>query len=258
MFELLLRFFGVGAGPKASIAWVRKSDSKAAIVFVHGFTGSGATTWTGLLPGIEAQGSLSGWDICTISYSTSRNLDISGIWAADADLKTLSKRLATDLLAAGFASYDTLVLVAHSMGGLVVQRALLDFPGLVERTRCVILLGTPSNGLEKARVAGESLEASAPGHGLGRRFRHGAARGLESDVRGSSRLSLFLRSPARGTSSSRPNPRWSHSRKSSRRSSRAIMCRCLRRRRATTISSRSSVGASATRRLATSATRRCA
>lgn len=151
MFELLLAFFGFGSRPKASIAWTRKSDSKAAIVFVHGFTGSGATTWTQLLPRIEAQADLKGWDVCTISYATSPNLDISGLWAADADLKTVSKLLATDLLAAGFSSYDTLVLIAHSMGGLVVQRALLDFPGLVERTRSVILLGTPSNGLKKSK-----------------------------------------------------------------------------------------------------------
>jgi len=152
MFESLLGFFGFGQTPKPSIACVRKSsaDSKAAIVFVHGFTGSGATTWTGLFPGLEAQANLKGWDICTITYATSRSLDISGLWAADADLKTLGKLLATDLLAAGFASYDTLVLIAHSMGGLVVQRALLDFPDLVQRTRCVILLGTPSNGLKKS------------------------------------------------------------------------------------------------------------
>ena len=54
MLESLLGVIGFGPDPKTSVAFVRKSsaESKAAIVFVHGFTGSGATTWMGLLPRI--------------------------------------------------------------------------------------------------------------------------------------------------------------------------------------------------------------
>jgi pimeloyl-ACP methyl ester carboxylesterase len=152
MLESLLGFFGFGPDPKTSVACVRKSsaDSKAAIVFVHGFTGSGATTWMGLLPRIEAQANLKSWDIYTVTYATSLSLDISELWAADANLKTLSQRLTTDLAQTDLAPYDALVLIAHSMGGLVVQKALVDSPSLVRRTRCVILLGTPSNGLKKS------------------------------------------------------------------------------------------------------------
>jgi len=152
VISLLGRLLGFGPDPKASLACVRKSsaESKAALVFVHGFTGSGATTWTQLLPRIEAQANLEGWDIYTVTYATSLGLDISGLWAADANLKTLSQRLATDLGQAALAPYDALVLIAHSMGGLVVQKALVDSPPLVRRSRCVILLGTPSNGLKKS------------------------------------------------------------------------------------------------------------
>lgn len=46
--------------------------------------------------------------------------------------------------------YRAIALVAHSMGGLIVQRALLDDPDLVARTRHVVLFGTPSGGLRKA------------------------------------------------------------------------------------------------------------
>ena len=41
-------------------------------------------------------------------------------------------------------------MVAHSMGGLAVQRALLDHPELTENVDKVILFGTPSFGLVKA------------------------------------------------------------------------------------------------------------
>ena len=46
--------------------------------------------------------------------------------------------------------YRSLALVAHSMGGLVVQRALVDDPELANRTEKVVLFGTPSAGLRKA------------------------------------------------------------------------------------------------------------
>ena len=49
------------------------------------------------------------------------------------------------------ARYRSLVLIAHSMGGLVVQKALADDNALADRTSAVILFGTPSGGLVKAR-----------------------------------------------------------------------------------------------------------
>ena len=169
MFELLLAFFGFGSRPKASIACTRKSDFKAAIVFVHGFTGSGATTWTELLPRIEAQADLKGWDVCTISYATSLNLDISGLWAADAESEDAGSAPG-DGSPAALASYDTLVLIAHSMGGLVRAASSPRLSGACRRTRSVILLGTPSNGLKKSSGAGYALETAAERYGLGGPF----------------------------------------------------------------------------------------
>jgi pimeloyl-ACP methyl ester carboxylesterase len=43
--------------------------------------------------------------------------------------------------------YESLALIAHRMGGLVAQQALLDDPLLVGRVRHRILFGTPSGGL---------------------------------------------------------------------------------------------------------------
>src|SRR5262249_15388717 len=49
--------------------------------------------------------------------------------------------------------YDRIALVAHSMGGLVVQQAIADHQDLRERLSHVLLFGTPSNGLDKAGAA---------------------------------------------------------------------------------------------------------
>jgi len=51
-------------------------------------------------------------------------------------------------------SYNQIAFVGHSMGGLVIQRALLDMDD-IDRNRIdyLLLYGTPSNGLNKASFA---------------------------------------------------------------------------------------------------------
>jgi pimeloyl-ACP methyl ester carboxylesterase len=137
-----------------SVTSVRPPDAKhdAAIVFVHGFTGSGPGTWADLAPRLMNEPGLASWDGWTLTYGTSWMPDICGIWTADADLPILAARLATDLTKGALARYKALVLVAHSMGGLIVQKALVDTDLIARRTSSVILFGTPSGGLVKART----------------------------------------------------------------------------------------------------------
>ena len=89
------------------------------------------------------------WDIHCFGYPTALRPDVTGVWAADPDLTTLAGFLTTALQELTFKRYRQFALVGHSMGGLVIQRALLDgsFAGKISH---VILFGTPSNGLKKA------------------------------------------------------------------------------------------------------------
>jgi AraC-like DNA-binding protein len=50
----------------------------------------------------------------------------SGKFKVDPDLARLGQRLATDINDGALSDYKTLVLIANSMGGLVVQKALVD------------------------------------------------------------------------------------------------------------------------------------
>jgi hypothetical protein len=50
-------------------------------------------------------------------------------------------------------NYRRLAFVAHSIGGLVVQQALVAYEDLLNRTSHVVMFGTPSDGLTKARFA---------------------------------------------------------------------------------------------------------
>jgi len=154
MIDFRSIFKGMRKSRPASITPVRPVDAThdTAIIFVHGFTGTGVGTWENLAPRVADQQKLSSWDVWTIRYATSWLPDFSGIWSADADLPTLAQRLATDLGQGALARYKAFVLVAHSMGGLIVQKTLVDWEQIAKKTHAVILFGTPSDGLVTART----------------------------------------------------------------------------------------------------------
>ena len=125
-----------------------RPDCQRAVVFLHGFSGDRDDTWDrlpSLLGSVVAD-----WDIYTQGYATTFRPDLLGIWSADPDLPILATMLNTQAQTDPLRRYKSLALVAHSMGGLVVQRALVDDPELAERTDKVVLFGTPSAGLRKA------------------------------------------------------------------------------------------------------------
>ena len=119
-----------------------------AVIFIHGFSGNRDDTWD-RLPGLLGT-VVEDWDIYTLGYASTLRPDFLGVWSADPDLHIVATMLKTWVHMDPLRRYGSLALVAHSMGGLVVQRALLDDPGLADRTDKVTLFGTPSAGLRKA------------------------------------------------------------------------------------------------------------
>lgn len=129
---------------------VRSKGGKRALVFVHGFTGDQDDTWGSfpMLMGSELTGG--DWDIYTLGYDSSFLPDLGGIWSADPDLPIIAKQYLTELGMMPLSAYSELVLVAHSMGGLVAQYALVKSAPLRARVKQLVLFGTPSGGLRKA------------------------------------------------------------------------------------------------------------
>ena len=125
-----------------------RPDCERAVVFLHGFSGNRDDTWD-RLPGLLGT-VVADWDIYTLGYATTLRPDFLGVWSADPDLPILATMLKTQASIDPLRHYRSLALVAHSMGGLVVQRALVDAPELADRTENVVLFGTPSAGLRKA------------------------------------------------------------------------------------------------------------
>lgn len=133
---------------ESNVTAVRDGGRDCAVIFVHGFSGERDDTWD-RFPGLVGSATQD-WDIFTVGYATTLLPDVVGIWSADPDLPILAGMLRTQLGTPPFSEYRSLALIAHSMGGLVVQKALVDDPTLGPRVRHVILFGTPSSGLRKA------------------------------------------------------------------------------------------------------------
>ena len=137
-------------------------DCERAVLLLHGFMGDRDDTWD-RLPGLLGT-AVADWDIYTLGYATTLCPDFVGGWSADSDLPNLATLLTTYADTEPLIRYRSLALVAHSMGGLIVQRALIDDPSLANRTNNVILFGTPSAGLRKASWL-PVLEAADSEHG---------------------------------------------------------------------------------------------
>ena len=132
--------------------WIRKTRNFKLMILIHGFGGNAHTTF-GLFPAFLAgDPTLTEWDIVTIGYPTSLAPDFSGVWSADPDLTSLAGYLDTLVTDTDFQTYKEITFIGHSMGGLIIQRALLD-GGMTDRVRQVILFGTPSGGLKKSKLA---------------------------------------------------------------------------------------------------------
>jgi|SRR5215469_9847564 len=121
-----------------------------AMLFVHGFSGDPTKTWGNFPSLLMGENRLNGWDVYSLGYHTGLSLDNVGIWRANPGLTSLAGLLATRTALEPLKQYQSLGLIAHSMGGLVVQRAVLDDTELRTRVGHVLLFGTPSAGLRKA------------------------------------------------------------------------------------------------------------
>jgi pimeloyl-ACP methyl ester carboxylesterase/tetratricopeptide (TPR) repeat protein len=134
-----------------------RPGAHSAMLFVHGFTGDSDETWDRFPLLLGAEESLNDWDILSLGYNTSFLPGTRGIWSADPELPILAKLLQNELEIIPLGRYGKLAIIAHSMGGLVVQAALVANPELVNRIGYVLLFGTPSAGLRKARIMSRLL-----------------------------------------------------------------------------------------------------
>lgn len=152
--DIIDKYKGVN---KASLIEVKKTDAnKAAIVFIHGFSGDPIETWGCFPQFIEHDPAFKKWDIYSHGYNTSILPDINEIWSANPSIQMLANHFRTTIIDRLAPKYSQIAIVGHSMGGLVTQRAVLDMEAQgqdMNLIHSITLYGTPSGGLDKASMA---------------------------------------------------------------------------------------------------------
>ncbi len=139
------------AAPQNS-GYVREDHNTRVIVFVHGIFGKAESTWAcpngqswpSLIAGDD---SIKGADIYVANYPTPY---VGNRMTIDEIVANLKNRLDGDGV---FSKHNQVVFLAHSMGGLVVQRLLLTYRDLAKQVPFIYFFSTPNSGAEIATLA---------------------------------------------------------------------------------------------------------
>ena len=145
----------VTGGSKEEVITVFREQEEAeqAIIFVHGFSGEAASTFGNIPNYLINNSELNDWDLFPLGYSQYVKPDLGkGIWASPDDIQKIADYLATSIKYK-FGKYKCIAIIAHGLGGLVAQRAILDLNSKNrERISHLLLFATPSKGLKSSAL----------------------------------------------------------------------------------------------------------
>ena len=118
------------------------------ILFIHGFTGEASRTFGSLPDLLMEDPELDGWDMKPFGYSQFIEPEHGKqVWGGIRDIDRIVDYFCTSVKYK-FADYDRIAIVAHGLGGLVAQKALLSVrEEALQKVSHLVLMGCPSNGL---------------------------------------------------------------------------------------------------------------
>ena len=137
--------------------WVYRHapHARVAVVFIHGLFGDTNGTWTPATPADAgffnllhaAPGVGDKVDIFAFGFTSKM------FGSGSLNVREAASSLEESLKANGVLDYDSLVFVAHSMGGLVALRYLVRHRAELERVPLVVLYASPMDGADIASIA---------------------------------------------------------------------------------------------------------
>ncbi len=141
------------AGPRAGEAGYvsRHADRSEVIVFIHGIFGDADSTWSaqGGLPwpkAIAGDEFFSSFNVYTYAYP-------SPFAAKTYQPSEIADILFAQLNSDGVLDHAQIVLVAHSMGGLVARKLLLRYRDrLIDKVKLLVFYATPTQGSPIAKI----------------------------------------------------------------------------------------------------------
>src|ERR1700678_2867067 len=138
------------AGPQSG--YVRNNHGKGVIVFVHGLTGDGTTTWTNESTGaywpdmVSHDKLFDGFDIYVYEYPSPR---LSNTYLPDELAEDMRLHFASDKI----LQHDQIVFLVHSLGGIVTRSYLTKYRKAAEKVAFVYFFSTPTTGSDGAGLA---------------------------------------------------------------------------------------------------------
>jgi len=141
-------------GSEVITVFRKTEDAPNVIIFVHGFSGEAAKSFGKIPKFLEQNGDMNNWDLFPLGFSEYVKPAMGkNIWASVDDIEKIADYLSTSLKYK-FGKYKRVAIVAHGLGGLVAQKALLNLPEKhLKRVSNVFLFATPSNGIASSVFA---------------------------------------------------------------------------------------------------------
>ena len=131
----------------AQPSWEREEGNNL-LLFLHGFSGEAKDTFGNIPNMLQSDSNFDGWAMKPLGYAPIVQPKLGkDIWGAILDVDKIAGFLKTSIQNK-FRHYDRIAIVAHSLGGLVAQKAvlLLDEDNR-NRITHLLMFGTPSNGI---------------------------------------------------------------------------------------------------------------
>lgn len=128
-------------------SWEREEGNNL-LLFIHGFSGESKDTFGKIPTLLQSNSNFDGWAMKPLGYSPIVQPKLGkDIWGAILDVDKIAIFLKTSIKYK-FKKYDRIAIVAHSLGGLVAQKAILGLD-TEDRNRIshLIMFGTPSEGI---------------------------------------------------------------------------------------------------------------
>ena len=124
----------------------------SAIIFIHGLGGNGKKTWGSFQELITSDPDLRKFDVLFFNYPTSLfPLPFSKKYPK---IQALAKALKTQIDEV-YSKYTDIILVCHSLGGLIAKKYIVNeaHSNTTTRVRALALYATPNNGSSLANIS---------------------------------------------------------------------------------------------------------
>ena len=127
----------------------RKSeDAKNVLIFVHGFSGEAAKSFGEVPNFIMQDANFNEWDLYPIGFSEFVKPTLGkNIWASVEDIEKIADYLNTSMKYK-FGSYANIAIIAHGLGGIVAQKAIINLQAeQIKRISHLLLFASPNSGM---------------------------------------------------------------------------------------------------------------